>query len=378
MRRFFLNNKIKLLLLVAVALPCIVSMDKTPTLKEVYKGDFLIGVAMNYGQINGWQTQDVKLIKQQFDAISPENVLKWARVNPKPGVYNFGPSDKYVEFGEKNHMWMLGHNLVWHNQVPKWVFEGKDGKLVGKDTLLARMKRHIDAVVGRYKGRINGWDVVNEGVSRDGSLRDSKWLQIIGPEYIAKAYEYAHAADPKAQLFYNDYDLAYPPKRNGVIRLIKKLKKEGVEVDGIGMQGHWNLHSPSIKQIETSIEDFSKLGVKVMITELDISVLPNPHHHSNPSPSVRRSKNPENNPYVNGLPDSVKQALANRYASLFKLFLKHRNVISRVTFWGLNDKESWKNNYPIFGRTDYPLLFNRKNQPKEAYYKVIEVGEKDQ
>ena len=379
MRRLFKKYRVTILaLLAAIVLPCIVSMDQTPSLKEAYKDDFLIGVSMDYGQIYGRPAEDVNLIKQQFDAISPENVLKWAPVNPKPGVYRFGPADRYVQFGLENHMFILGHNLVWHKQVPNWVFENSDGKPVSRDTLLMRMKRHIDKLVGRYKGRINGWDVLNEGVNEDGSLRDDKWLQIIGPDYIAKAYEYAHAADPKAQLYYNDFNLTNPSKREGVIRLVKKLKKEGVPIDGIGMQGHWHLYSPTIKQIETSIEDYAKLGVKVMITEMDISVLPNPPHSDNPPSSIRHSKNPKYNPYVNGLPDSVKQALANRYAALFKLFLKHRDVISRVTFWGLNNKQSWKNNWPIIGRTDYPLLFNRKNQPTEAFYKVIEVEQKSQ
>lgn len=275
-------------------------------------------------------------------------------------------------------MFILGHNLVWEKQVPKWVFEKSDGKPVSRDTLLMRMKKHIDKLVGRYKGRINAWDVLNEGVNEDGALRNDQWMKIIGPDYIPKAFEYAHAADPKAQLYYNDFNLTNPAKRAGVIRLVKKLKKEGVPIDGIGMQGHWHLHSPTIKQIETSIDDYAKLGVKVMITELDIGVLPNPPHPDNPPPSIRKSKNPKYNPYVNGLPDSVKQALADRYAALFKLFLKHRDVISRVTFWGLNNKESWKNDWPIIGRTDYPLLFNRKNQPTEAFYKVIEVGQKNQ
>lgn len=379
MRRFFNNYRALMVsLLVALALPGIVSMDRIPTLKDAYKGGFLVGVAMDYGQIYGRPEQDVKLIREQFDAISPENVLKWAPVNPKPGVYRFGPADRYVQFGIRNHMFILGHNLVWHKQVPKWVFENSDGKPVSRDTLLMRMKKHIDKLVGRYKGRINAWDVLNEGVNEDGSLRNDKWMKIIGPDYIAKAFEYAHEADPKAQLYYNDFNLTNPAKRAGVIRLVNKLKKEGVPIDGIGMQGHWHLHSPTIKQIETSIDDYAKLGVKVMITELDISVLPNPPHPDNPPPSIRHSKNPKYNPYVNGLPDSVKQELADRYAALFKLFLKHRDVISRVTFWGLNNKESWKNNWPIIGRTDYPLLFNRENQPTEAFYKVIEVGQKDQ
>ncbi len=271
-------------------------------------------------------------------------------------------------------MFILGHNLVWHNQVPKWVFKNKDGKPVTRDELLKRMKYHIEHVVGRYKGRINGWDVVNEALQENGKLRDSEWLKIIGPDYIAKAFEYAHEADPNVQLYYNDYNLYKPEKREGVVRIIKELQKKGIRIDAIGMQAHWSLHTPALSQIQASIDAFSKLGVKVMISELDISVLPSPKHHDNPSPSERFSHNAALNPYKNGMPDSVKTELANRYASLFKLFIKNKDKIRRVTFWGLNDKQSWKNNFPIFGRTDYPLLFNRENQPKKAFYSVIQTG----
>ncbi len=345
-----------------------------PSLKNVFKKDFYVGVAIDRAQIEGRRPSDIKLIQEQFNQISPENVLKWSNVQPGPEKFNFGPADKYVDFGVKNHMFILGHNLVWHNQVPKWVFKNKDGKPVTRDELLKRMKYHIEHVVGRYKGRINGWDVVNEALTETGKLRDSNWLKIIGPDYIEKAFEYAHEADPNVQLYYNDYNLYKPEKRDGVVRLVKDLQKKGIKIDGVGMQGHWTLHTPSLNQVQASIDAFSKLGVKVMISELDISVLPSPKHHDNPSPTIRFSHNAALNPYKNGMPDSVKTVLANRYASLFKLFMKNKDKISRITFWGLNDKQSWKNNFPIFGRTDYPLLFNRNNQPKKAFYSVIHTG----
>lgn len=353
----------------------IAAARKIPSLKKVFKNDFYVGVAMIRPQIEGKLPKDVALIKQQFNSISPANVLKWAPVQPEPHKFNFGPADKYVQFGIKNHMFIIGHNLVWHKQVPKWVFLNKEGKLVSRSVLLKRMKYHIDKVVGRYKGKINGWDVVNEALAENGKLRKTKWLKIIGPDYIEKAFEYAHQADPHAQLYYNDFNLWKPAKREGVIRLVKQLQKKGIRIDGIGMQGHWYLHQPAISQIEASIKAFSKLGVKVMISELDISVLPIPKHHDNPPPSIRYSHNPALNPYAKGLPDSVKQALANRYASIFKVLLKYHKDITRVTFWGLNDKESWRNNWPVVGRTDYPLLFNGNNQPKKAFYSVIKTAE---
>jgi len=350
--------------------------QQLPSLKKVFIKDFYVGVAVNQGQMAGYLPSDVALVKKQFDSVSPENVLKWSRVQPKPHTFNFGPADKYVKFGMKNDMFIIGHNLVWHKQVPDWVFKNDDGKPVSREVLLKRMKYHIDKVVGRYKGKINGWDVVNEALTEQGKLRDTKWLKIIGSDYIEKAFEYAHKADPDAQLYYNDFNLWKPAKREGVIRLVKELQKKGIRIDGIGMQGHWYLHKPSDDQIEASIQAFSKLGVKVMISELDISVLPIPKDHDNPPPSIRHSRDPALNPYANGLPDSVKNALATRYASLFRLFEKHKDAITRVTFWGLNDKETWRNNWPVIGRKDYPLLFNRYNQPKEAFYSVVETSGK--
>jgi len=347
--------------------------QKIPSLKKVFKKDFYVGVAMNWRQIEGKSPSDIQLIKEQFNSTSPANVLKWSEVQPKPHSFQWGPADAYVNFGLKHHMFIIGHNLVWHKQVPKWVFLDKKGKPVSRAVLLKRMKYHIDKVVGRYSGKINGWDVVNEALTEKGELRNTKWKKIIGPDYIEKAFEYAHQADPNVQLYYNDFNLWKPAKRKGVIRLVKKLQKEGIRIDGIGMQGHWSLHSPAVSQIEASIKAFSKLGVNVMISELDISVLPIPKHHDNPPSSIRHSHNPKLDPYKNGLPVSVKQALATRYANLFRLFEKYHNDITRVTFWGLNDKESWKNNFPVFGRTDYPLLFNRQNQPKKAFYAILKT-----
>lgn len=352
------------------------AVDKIPSLYKVFKKDFFVGVALSRAQIDGHKPSDIRLIREQFNSISPENVLKWSNVQPGPQTFNFTPADKYVDFGVKNHMFIIGHNLVWHKQVPDWVFKNMNGKPVSREVLLKRMKYHIDHVVGRYKGRINGWDVVNEALTEKGKLRDSKWLKIIGPDYIAKAFEYAHEADPNVQLYYNDFNLFKPEKRDGAVRIIKNLQKKGIRIDGIGMQGHWSLHSPSLKQIQASIDAFSKLGVKVMISELDISVLPVPKDHDNPSPSVRFSRDAALNPYASGLPDSVKTELADRYAALFKIFIKNRDKISRVTLWGLNDKQSWKNNWPIVGRTDYPLLFDKNNQPKKAFYSVVHIGMK--
>ena len=267
-------------------------------------------------------------------------------------------------------MFIVGHCLVWHSQVPDWVFEDEKGKPLAREALLQRMREHIFAVVGRYKGRINSWDVVNEALNDDGSLRQTKWLQIIGEDYIAKAFQYARQADPQAQLNYNDYSLENEAKRNGAIALIKKLQAQGIPVAAVGIQGHDSLDWPSAALEDAAIEAFAKLGVKVAITELDIDVLP-PVAPGSADVSLNVKADPKLNPYLNGLPDAVQKALAERYAGLFGVYLKDRAVVSRVTLWGVTDGDSWRNDWPVVGRTSYPLLFDRMGEPKPAFDAVI-------
>ena len=344
------------------------------TLKDAYQDCFLVGAALGPAQFTGQDILETELVKAQFNTISPENVLKWEVIHPKPDTYDFALADKYVEFGQQNHMFIIGHNLVWHNQVPKWVFEDKDGKPVSRDILLERMQNHIRTVVGRYKGRIKGWDVVNEALNEEGTLRQSPWMKIIGEDYIEKAFEFAHSADPEAQLYYNDYSLENEPKRKGALELVRKLKAKGVPIAGVGLQGHVHMDWPSADQINTTITEFGKLGMKVMITELDVDVLPQvpPSHTADVSLTVE--SNPKLNPYPNGLPESVQRELADRYAELFKAYAKHCGLVTRVTFWGVSDKDSWKNDWPVKGRTNYPLLFDRNGQPKPAFDAVIHVA----
>jgi endo-1,4-beta-xylanase len=343
-------------------------------LKDAYKGSFLIGAALNRTQIEGGDSREMAIVNRNFNAISPENVLKWALVHPRPDHYDFEAADRYVEFGEKNHMFIVGHNLIWHKQTPAWVFRDSEGNLLSRDKLLERMRDHIGTVVGRYKGRINGWDVVNEAIAGDGTMRPSPWLKIIGDDYVAKAFEYAHEADPNAELYYNDYDLEKPAKRRGALELIKKLKAEGVPVTAVGLQNHDRLDWPSLEDEDATISAFADLGVNVNISELDVDVLPRPPEGQEAEVAATVSSQPQLNPYAGGLPDSVQQALAKRYAGLFGVFLKHRNVIGHVTVWGVTDTESWLNNYPVRGRTNYPLLFDRAGQPKPAFQAVIDAA----
>lgn len=352
------------------------SAQSPAALKEAYRGCFMVGAALNPAQFTGQDEPEDAIIKNQFNSVSPENVLKWEVVHPRPETYDFSMADKYVEFGEQNHMFIIGHNLVWHSQTPKWVFEDGHGNPVSRKVLLDRMRDHIHKVVGRYKGRISGWDVVNEALNEDGTLRQSPWMKIIGEGYIEKAFRFAHEADPKAELYYNDYSVENEPKRKGALELVKKLKAKGVPITGVGLQDHVSLDSPTADQIDTTITEFGKLGVKIMITELDVDLLPWPAAHQTADVSLHVVADPKLNPYPSDLPAAVQQQLAKRYADLFGVYAKHCGLVTRVTFWGVTDKDSWKNNWPVRGRTNYPLLFDRRGQPKPAFDAVIQVAPK--
>jgi len=341
------------------------------SLKDALKGKFLIGVAMNADQITGKDTAGVRLIKQHFNSITPENCMKSEVLQPQEGKFDFTLADQYVDFGQKNKMFIVGHTLIWHSQAPKWFFVDKDGKDVSREVLIERMKNHIYTVVGRYKGRVNGWDVVNEAIEDDGSFRKSKFYQIIGEDYIRLAFKFAHEADPKAELYYNDYSMSKKEKRDAVVKMVKNLQSQGVKIDGIGMQGHMTMDFPTLDEEEKSIVAFSGTGVKVMITELDLTVLPSPGTKVSADVALSYEYQKQLNPYPDGLPDSVAQAAHDRYAAFFKLFLKHADKIKRVTVWGLTDGHSWRNNWPVPGRTDYPLLFDRNYQPKPIVETII-------
>lgn len=341
-------------------------------LKDAFKDYFLIGAAVNRAQIYEKDKVGAEIVKKQFNTISPENVLKWGAIHPRPESYNFEAADRYVAFGEKYGMFIVGHTLVWHNQTPKWVFEDNRGNIVSREILLERMREHIQTVVGRYKGKIKGWDVVNEALNDDGTLRQTPWLKIIGEDYIAKAFEYAREADPNAELYYNDYSLENEAKRKGALILLKKLLARRIPVRAVGLQNHNNLKFPTLRQADQTITDFANLGLKVNITELDVSVLPDPEGFSGAEITLNFEMREKLDPYKKGLPAEVQKNLARRYADLFGVFLKHRKNISRVTFWNVTDGDSWLNNFPVRGRTNHPLLFDRRGKSKPAFDAVIQ------
>jgi endo-1,4-beta-xylanase len=350
------------------------SLQSTASLKEAFKPYFLVGAALNPNQFTERDARGAALIKQHFNSITPENVLKWESVHPEPAAFDFGPADRYVEFGVTNAMFIVGHTLVWHHQTPGWVFHTESGSRLTRDALLGRMREHILRVVGRYKGRIKGWDVVNEALDEDGTLRSSEWMKIIGPDYVQKAFEFAHEADPQAELYYNDYSLENEPKRQGACKLVKQLKAAGVPITGIGLQDHNRLDWPTPAQLGATIDCFAREGLKVMITELDVDVLPAVSGQPTAELTTRAELSGKLDPYRQGLPEAVQQALARRYAELFATFVKHRHQIARITFWGVTDADSWLNNWPVKGRTSYPLLFDREGHTKAAFDAILRTA----
>ncbi len=368
---FKLRMLIVMLFAFAAIVGCANAQKAEPTLKDALAGKFYIGVALNTPQIRGMDTLSLEIVKKHFNSITAENCMKSGELQRTEGVFDFDLADQFVEFGEKHNMHIVGHTLIWHSQAPRWFFTDENGKDVSREVLIERMRNHIYTVVGRYKGRVHGWDVVNEAIEDNGSWRNSKFYQILGEEFVEYAFKFAAEADPDAELYYNDYSMFLEGRRNGVIKMVKNLQAKGIKIDGIGMQGHLLMDSPSLEEYEKSILAYADLGVTVMITELDLSALPWPARQQGADIALRAEYEARMNPYTEGLPDSVSAAWNQRMGDFFSLFLKHSDKISRVTQWGVTDRQSWKNNFPTRGRTDYPLLFDRNYQPKPVVERII-------
>lgn len=346
-----------------------------PPLKDAAHGLFRVGAALNNRQFAEQSAAAVSIVERHFDSITPENVMKWERIHPQPERFAFDHADQFVEFGRKRGMHIVGHTLMWHSQTPKWVFEDKAGRRISREALLQRLREHIHTVVGRYRGKVHGWDVVNEAIrDEDGTLRtDKPWYAILGEEGVFEAFKAAHEADPEAELYYNDYSLDNPKKRAGVIKLAQAIRARGLRIDGIGSQEHCLLDHPTIEAIDATYNDIRAAGFKAMVTELDVSVLPRPSRYSGAEISKAFKNTPELDPYRKGLPAEIQSRLAERYNEIFGVFAKHHDTITRVTFWGVSDADSWLNNWPIRGRTDYALLFDRQDQPKPALDAAVDA-----
>ncbi len=341
---------------------------KDISLKNEFKENFYMGVAINKRQIEEQDSLETALISKEFNCITAENIMKSMFIHPLKDTFDFKLTDKYIAFGKKHDMFIHGHTLVWHSQLAPWF------KAINDSTEMAiALENHIKTIVSRYKGKIDSWDVVNEALNEDGTLRNSVFLNTYGEDYLAQAFKWSFEADPNADLYYNDYNMTNPDKRNGAIKMIKAIQDKGIKVDGIGMQGHWSLDSPSIEVIEESILAYAALGVKVAITELDINVLPNPWDLVGAEVSQNFENSEKMNPYPKSLPDSIQTKFTKRYQDIFKLFLKHQDKISRVTFWGLSDNHTWLNDWPIKGRTNYPMIFDRQLNAKKAYDSILSL-----
>jgi len=368
-----MKNKI-LISVLALLSVCTTSVFAQKTLGEATKGKFLFGTAVNMQQVTGTNAAEAAIVASEFSAIVPENDMKSALIHPAEDRFNWDNADKIVAFAEKNKQTLTGHCLIWHSQVPRWFFVDAEGKPATPEVLKERMKKHIYAVVGRYKGKIKGWDVVNEAFEDNGSYRNSNFFKILGKDFIKYAFQFAHEADPNAELYYNDYNVETPAKCDAIVQLVKELKAAGLRIDAVGSQSHMHMINPTVEAAETSFKKLKAAGVHILITEWDISILPSPYEGANVSTSLGYTK--EMDPYREGVPADIQEKWNKRMLDMFGLFLKYQDVIDRVTVWGVTDNGTWLNGFPIRGRMDYPMLFDRNNKRKPIVDEMIKFTKK--
>ena len=333
------------------------SSARAQGLKEAYEGYFTIGVAVNPTNVSAREQMD--LIVREFNSITAENVMKPGEIHPAEGVWNFEEADRVANFCRQNGIPLRGHNLCWHSQFCDWMFTDKKGKPVSKEVFYKRLREHIHTVVNRYKDVVYAWDVVNEAISDQGFARPgeepnpyriSRLYQLCGDEFIAKAFEFAHEADPDAILFYNDYNETDPGKRDRIYNMVKKMQEAGVPITGIGMQGHYNIYGPSDEDIEAAIVKYSQLVKHIHVTELDIRV--------NEDMGGQLRFNQGN---AQPIPSYLAIQQQDQYNRVFKVLRKYHQYIDNVTFWNLSDRDSW------LGVNNHPLFFDENFKPKPVY-----------
>lgn len=335
-------------------------------LKDLFASDFKIGALIEPEVYMRDGAHYAELIPREFNALVANNTFKWANIHPTVKHWDWSYSDQFVDYGEQLNMYLVGHVLVWSSQNPLSLFLGKNGELIEGRDLISKMETHIGRVVDRYKGRIHAWDVVNEVIDSNGWV-ENRWYRSAGSQYISRAFQIAREADPNSALLYNDYNLSNPKRREQVLMLIEFLRNTQAPINAIGMQGHFTLDFPNLSDFEASLVAFSEQGLRVHISELDVDVLPGLGEDQFPD------YDPKLDPYREGLPESVITKLADRYKSIFEVLLKHSDKIDRVNFWGITDAYSWKNDFPIEGRVNYPLLFDRNGKNKAAYDAVVRL-----
>ena len=367
------------LLLLAGSLSVNAAQDQA--LKNTFADSFKMGVAVNQDIVTGQNTAAQSIIAKQFNTVTLENAMKAEVIYPQQGKVDFSGADAFIDFAKQNNMFTVAHTLVWHNQTPDWFFTNSKNEPNTPAEQLEQMRKHIELVAGRYKNKVDAWDVVNEVIADDGSYRPTVWVNRVGDgdTMVKAAFKYAQQYSPNTELYYNDFNAWRPEKRDGIIRMIKMLQKEGIRIDGIGIQAHWGLNFPKMQYIEQAIDAYAALGIKVMITELDIDVLPLTKEGQITGTDMMKPQfqleefETYLDPYKNGLPSDVEAQLNARYKALFELFYAKRDKIDRVTFWGLHDGMSWKNDYPIPNRTNYPLLWDRNLNPKPVIKTIADV-----
>ena len=331
-------------------------------LKDYFGDKYLIGVAVNVSQSYEQDSLGAAIVKKHFNSIVAENCMKSEEIHPTPTTWNWDDADQFVKFGEENGMTVIGHCLIWHSQCSPWFFTDQEGKQVSAEELNTRMRDHITTIMTRYRGRIKGYDVVNEAILDNGEFRQSKFFEILGEEFIYWAFKCAHEADPDAELYYNDYSMAHPAKREAVIKLVKNLKERGLRIDAVGLQSHMGMEHPDFTEYEKTIKAIIEAGVDVAITELDMDAIPSVSFGA--AIEDQASYSAKMNPYPDALPDSVSQIWNDRMKQVFQIYDKYQDHICRVTAWGVQDGDSWKNDWPMKGRTNYPLLFDRDYKMK--------------
>ena len=338
------------------------------------KGEGAVGNLSYSGGVSADQTAHYSAIAQHFGWVVPENCMKCEVIHPQEGVYDFTLGDQLVEKALAHGQHVVGHCLIWHSQCAPWFFVDDEGKQVSAEVLKQRMRDHIFTILGHYKGKVEAWDVVNEAFNDDGSLRRSKFYEILGEDFIPLAFQYAHEADPTVELYYNDFSMNKAKKVESVVNFFRPLIAKGMPITAIGMQGHLILGDTDyVKEYEHAIQTIASLGLKAQFTELDISVLPNPYGFSGANVSDRFKYSEQMDPYKNGLPATKQKEFDQFWLDFFGMLMNNKENILRVNFWCLNDANSWRNDFPIKGRTDYATLFDRQNWPKPTVQKLINL-----
>jgi endo-1,4-beta-xylanase len=345
------------------------------TLAQAYEDYFKVGVAIGTRAASGGDPAAAELAARQYNAATPENAFKWQSIQNVAGQFTFEQADAFLELAESHSMQVHGHTLVWHQQVPGWVFEPPAAAPMTRELLLARLEAHMSALAEHLGGRVHYWDVVNEAFNDDGSLRSTPWLQIIGPDYLEQAFRLADRFFPESKLVYNDFGMEQAGKRDAVAALVRSLKAKNIRIDGVGTQGHFRLDTPSLSAIEASIEAFADAGVEVLVTEMDVDVLPPASQNQGADLGVNAALTARLNPYTECLPAPIAEQSAARWGALFGLFVRHSQQVKSVTLWGISDAHSWLNNWPVNGRTNYALLFDRELQPKTAWQSVMDAAQ---